>query len=265
LVTFPAAVRILVCVLLVGCEDVLIQHPWQVDVPNDLRNLNASAIAGTQHALEGSNADFTFAVVGDPHFHYDDLDDVIDHINGDGLSRFILVAGDLTDQALTQEFTWYARIATDYARPVVSLIGNHDHLANGRLIYERMFGPRNQVFRAGGVRFVLFDNVEVESEVPVDHAWLDAVLAEPYDGPTIVFMHIQPTDVQLEGQPLATLNGIMQERRPDAVFMGHLHSSTQSVFPGGTPWVTAPWVHRKQYLRVTVRPDTIVHDVIDVP
>jgi 3',5'-cyclic AMP phosphodiesterase CpdA len=236
-----------------------------VDVPNDLRNLNASAIAGTQHALEGSNADFTFAVVGDPHFHYDDLDDVIDHINGDGLSRFILVAGDLTDQALTQEFTWYARIATDYARPVVSLIGNHDHLANGRLIYERMFGPRNQVFRAGGVRFVLFDNVEVESEVPVDHAWLDAVLAEPYDGPTIVFMHIQPTDVQLEGQPLATLNGIMQERRPDAVFMGHLHSSTQSVFPGGTPWVTAPWVHRKQYLRVTVRPDTIVHDVIDVP
>ncbi len=260
-----AIAYLLCCFGLLGCEDVFIQHPWQVDVPADLRDLNAGAIHDVQQALAGAEGSFSFAVASDPHFYYDDLTDVMDHINGDGLSRFTVIAGDLTDQALTQEFTWYARVVTDYAKPVVSLIGNHDHLANGRLIYERMFGPRNQVFHAGGARFVLFDNVEVESEFPVDHDWLSAALAIPYDGPTIVFMHIQPTDVQLVGAPLQALDAIMDAHRPDAVFMGHLHSYAQGAFSGGTPWVTAPWPHRMKYLRVTVSPDTILHERIEVP
>lgn len=250
---------------LISCEDVFIQHPWEVDVPADLRDLNAAAIIEVQGRTTEANGSFTFAVVGDPHHYYDDLDDVLERINAEGQALFTIVAGDLTDQALTQEFTWYARIATEHDGPVVSLIGNHDHLANGQLIYERMFGPRNQVFVAGGVRFVLFDNVELESEVPVDHAWLGQVLNMPFNGRTIVLMHIQPTDVQLVGEPLVALNAIMEEHRPDIVLMGHLHGYSQGVFPGGTPWVTAPWPRRKEYLRVSVSPDTILHEAIQVP
>ncbi|HRH71034.1 MAG TPA: metallophosphoesterase [Flavobacteriales bacterium] len=251
--------------MLTSCEDVFVEQPWEVDVPDDLRDLNAAAIIELQNSLTDANSSFSFAVVGDPHFYYDDLDDVLDHINGDGTTRFTLVAGDLSDQALTQEFTWYARIATTYDKPVVSLIGNHDHLANGRLIYERMFGPRDQVFVAGGVRFVLFDNVELESEVPVDHDWLAAALAAPFAGQTVVFMHIQPTDLQLQGQPGAVLNSIMESHRPAAVFMGHLHGYSHDTFSGGTPWTTAPWPRSREYLRVTVDPDTVVHERITVP
>jgi Icc protein len=253
----------LFCLVLVGCEDVFIQHPWEVEVPDDLRDLNTPAILDVQASL--ANDTFSFAVIGDPHFYYDDLDDAFDHINADGITQFTVVAGDLTDQALTQEFTWYARVTLDHFKPVVSLIGNHDHLANGRLIYERMFGPRNRVFHAGGVRFVLFDNVEIESDVPVDHAWLDAVLGEPFAGRTILFMHIYPSDVQLVGQPLEMLNGIMETHRPDAVIMGHLHGFAQGTFPGGTLWTTAPWPRRREYLRVDVRPDTILYERIHLP
>jgi hypothetical protein len=248
-----------------ACEDVFVMNPWEVDVPEDLRDMNAAAISDLQADLGSQVGTFTFAVVSDPHFYYDDLNDVLQHINADGLSRFIVVAGDLTDQALTHEFTWYARMVVESSKPVISLIGNHDHLANGRFIYERMFGPRNHVFHAGGVRFMLFDNVEFESEVPVDHAWLRHALNEPFDGRTFVFMHLQPSDVQLEGPPLATLDAIMDQYRPAGVFMGNMHVYAQGLFSGGTTWTTAPWPPRREYLRVTIRPDTILHERVFLP
>lgn len=251
--------------LLGGCDDVFVRHPWEVDIPDRFHDLNAAAIVRTQDALSEAEQSFSFALVGDPHFHYDDLDDVIEHVNSEGRAEFILVAGDLTDQALTHEFIWYAEIATAYALPVISLIGNHDHLANGRAIYEQMFGPRNQVFHAGGVRFVLFDNVEFESDIAVDHAWLDAALSPPHTGHSIVFTHIQPTDVQLEGAPGEALSTVVARHDPSVVFMGHLHSHVRNFFPNGTPWVTAPWPERRQYLLVQVQPDTVSHEVISLP
>jgi hypothetical protein len=81
----------LFCLVLVGCEDVFIQHPWEVEVPDDLRDLNTPAILDVQASL--ANDTFSFAVIGDPHFYYDDLDDAFDHINADGITQFTVVAG----------------------------------------------------------------------------------------------------------------------------------------------------------------------------
>ncbi len=251
--------------LLAGCEDPFQYGPWEAEVEDDHRALNAAAINTIQQRLAADSLGYTFAVVGDPQGYYGDTHDVLDHAERRGDLAFAVVMGDLTDQGLTKEFTWYADLFVGRALPVVSLIGNHDHLGNGRSIYELMFGPRNAVFQAGGARFVLFDNVEYESEVPVDHAWLDAQLAEPFNGPTVVCMHIHPTDVQLQGAPLESLNAVMEARRPDAVFMGHGHGYDTGVFPGGTPWATVEWLRDREYLVVQVLPDTIIHQRVPVP
>ncbi len=242
-----------------SCNDVFEFEPWDAEIPGDKRDLNARNIQTIRQALDSS---YSFAITGDPHFYYDELQDVLDDIRSRGNASFIVVNGDLTDQGLTQEFNWYSDVMIDNEMPFISVVGNHDHLANGRQIYETMFGERNLVYVLGGTRFVQFDNVEFESEFSVDYDWLDNVLATPFDGQTIVLMHIQPTDVQLDGAPLARLNTIMNDRKPDVVFMGHLHSFGTDRFPGGTVWATAPWPRRLEYLEVTVTPDTVIHELI---
>lgn len=162
------------------------------------------------------------------------------------------------------EFAMYTEAMSESTSPYISVIGNHDHLANGRQIYEEMFGSRNFVFHLGGIRFIIFDNTEVESDIEVDYPWLDTKLSESYDGQTLVFMHIQPTDGQMTGTPLEKLETIMASRRPNDVYMGHLHSYDSQIFPGGTRWTTAPWPRRMSYLKVFVTPDTTYHQLIEI-
>lgn len=256
---------VVAALLLTGCTDPFQYSPWEVDVPSEREGMNAKAIAAVQSRLAPDSGHFVFAVVGDPQGYYGDTRVVFDHLNAQGRAAFAVVVGDLTDLALAQEFAWYADAVESSAVPVVSVIGNHDHLANGRATFERMFGPRDQVFRAGSTRMVLFDNVEFESEVPVDHPWLDAQLGEPFQGHTLVFMHIHPMDQQLQGGPLDTLARIMFDHRPTATFMGHLHGYATGEFPGGTPWATAEWPRDREYLLVHVAPDTVYHERVQVP
>jgi Icc-related predicted phosphoesterase len=236
-----------------------------VEVPDDRRNINALAIADLQAILGDDSVSFDFAVIGDPQSYYDQFNDVLSTVASDPDLRFAVVVGDLTDQGLLHEFNWYTERVAAHPVPTVSIIGNHDHLGNGRHVFEHMFGPRNTVFTAGGVRFILFDNVEWESDIPVDHAWLHGTLERPFEGPTIVFMHIQPTDVQLQGAPSDAMDAVMQAHTPDAAFMGHLHGYAIGTYPGGTPWATAPWARERAYLHVSVRPDTVVHELVHLP
>lgn len=259
----PIAILLLLSTC-IGCADPFDLHPWEVDVPDGLEDLHRTAVPAIRQVV-GSDSTFRFAVVGDPQLHYDELDDVLDAVRSRGDLRFAVVMGDLTDQGLTQEFMWYTDVAYDRSLPVISIIGNHDHLGSGRIIYERMFGPRDFTFTAGGVRFICFDNVEFENELPVRYDRLRAVLAAPFDGHTLAFMHIHPTDQQLVGDPLAEFQDILLAHPVSAAFMGHLHGYTTGVLPGGTPWTTASWVREDAYLEVEVRPDTIVHQLIRLP
>ena len=256
--------ELFIAIAFAGCADTFDHHPWEVDVPEDQEQLHTAAILAVQEAI-GNDSTFRFAVVGDPQLYYGELDEVMDAVEARNDLRFALVVGDLTDQGLSQEFQWYCDVAYDRDLPVISLIGNHDHQGSGRLIYERMFGARDFSFTAGGARFVCFDNVEFENEIPVRYDWLSAQLEQPFAGPTVVFMHIHPTDVQLAGAPLAQLQAILLAHPVEAAFMGHLHGYTTSVFPGGTPWATAPWVRADAYLEVEVRPDTVIHQLVRIP
>ncbi|HRW89870.1 MAG: metallophosphoesterase [Flavobacteriales bacterium] len=256
--------ELFIAIAFAGCADPFDHHPWEVDVPEELEHLHATAIPAVRQAI-GSDSTFRFAVVGDPQLYYGELDEIMDAVEARDDLHFALVVGDLTDQGLAQEFQWYADVAYGRDLPVVSLIGNHDHLGSGRIIYQEMFGERNFSFMAGGARFICFDNVEFESDAPVRYDWLSAQLEQPFDGPTLLFMHIHPTDVQLVGAPLAQLQAILFAHPADAAFMGHLHGYAVSELPGGTPWATAPWVRADAYLEVEVRPDTVFHQLVHVP
>lgn len=255
---------LLLATLFQACEDPFDYHPWEVDIPGDERDLNYQEISKIQQSIGLDTTTYNFAVFGDPHYYYTDTRNILEHIANDPSIRFVIVVGDITDQALMDEFVQYAEMMEESGIPHITLIGNHDHLANGRTIFEEMFGPRNMMFTVGGVRFVLFDNNEFESSVAVDYPWLYTSLSQAFDGQTIVFMHVPPVSDQLEGLPRQELENVMQATRPDDVYMGHIHRYRVGVFPDGTRWTTSAFPPRRSYLKVFVTPDTTYHQKVEL-
>lgn len=89
---------------------------------------------------------FRFVVIGDSQRFYYDMDDFITEVNRLQNSAFIILIGDIVDFGLNREFKWINLRMSSLNVPYIAVIGNHDMLANARLIYNEMFGPENFTF-----------------------------------------------------------------------------------------------------------------------
>lgn len=101
---------------------------------------------------------FTFAVISDTHSHYDDFLKAVKKISSNPEISFIIHAGDFTDSGLTFEYEKTVKILKQSSIPFFVVIGNHDLLANGKILFEDIFGPRNYSFSYGNTLFVMGDN-----------------------------------------------------------------------------------------------------------
>ena len=116
---------------------------------------------------------WTFLAFGDTHDEYDDLEKTIRVMNQSD-ARLALIAGDVTDRGLLQEFEWSGALYRELKMPFFTAIGNHDHLSGGREIYEKMYGPTDYSFRHGPLKFVLFDSNYLENPSAPNREWLRA-------------------------------------------------------------------------------------------
>ena len=249
------AITVLLLFLLVlGCDEPYVKQPLAKEPDSLETGVNATQIARIQERIGVENADFSFAITADPHHEYGHLQALLEHLRSDSSIAFVLVCGDVTEKGDRNELKDYLQIMKDQPLPFVTAIGNREHRGTGRPTFEAMFGARNQQFVAGGVRFVLFDNVVTESEIPIEYDWLRTTLAAPHEGTTIILMHVPPTDPsQLSPDHLHPLHEIIAEHRPAHVFLGHTHEFSEGSFPDGTPYTTVPWPKSGAYVKVEVR------------
>ena len=164
------------------------------------------------------------------HDYFDDLKEAIRSINGkDGL-QFIICCGDITARGISQEYIWYREITKDFKYPLFTVIGNHDHRSNGKIIFERMFGPLNMSFTYGGYKFILFDDVvwENNNKAP-DFEWLEAEL-EKDELPVILITHIPPWGDQLIDVYDDRFRQIIVESNIILSLHGHHHSPCEEIF-----------------------------------
>ncbi len=239
--------------LVLGCDEPYVKQPLAKEPDSLETGVNATQIARIQERIGVEKADFSFAITADTHQEYGDLQALLQHLRSDSSVSFILVCGDVTEKGDRNELKDYLRIMKEQPLPFVTAIGNREHRGTGRPTFEAMFGARNQQFVAGGVRFVLFDNVVTESEIPIEYDWLRTTLAAPHEGPTIVLMHVPPTDPsQLSPDHLHPLHEIIAGHKPAHVFMGHTHFHSAGEFPDGTPFTTAPWPKAGEWVKVEV-------------
>ena len=175
----------------------------------------------------------------------------IDRINRDHPDiSFVIVTGDLAHWGEEAAYENLASVLARLVAPTILLMGNHDK----REPFGRCF-PGVTRDASGFVQSVhLFDaativTLDTLNEETPDHAGLlcearlafleQALASAPADRPLLLFQHHPPFDTGLRYMdgirlvnPEAEWDVIARTRRPDYLFMGHLHRPISGLWRG---------------------------------
>jgi 3',5'-cyclic-AMP phosphodiesterase len=173
----------------------------------------------------------------------------VDRINRDHPDiSFVIVTGDLAHWGEDAAYENLASVLARLNAPTILLMGNHDK----RDPFGRFFPgvPRDE---SGFVQSVhLFDaatvvTLDTLNEAAPDHAGLlcearlafleHALASAPADRPLLLFQHHPPFDTGLHymdgiklANPEAEWDVIARTRKPDYLFMGHLHRPISGIW-----------------------------------
>lgn len=174
-------------------------------------------------------APWRFAVMSDVQEAIDDVQDIYRKVNQTPNVRFLLGAGDLTEQGSPEQLARFQDELLSLDVPYYTTLGNHE-LGDSGPAYQEWFGRASFSFGFRGVRFSLLDSASATLD-PLVYDWLDGWLAQGKNGVHVVAMHIPPVD------PVGVRNGSFASRneaaklltklaagRVDLTVYGHIHS-----------------------------------------
>ena len=145
---------LLCCALFLSCNSDE-YSPNQTFNRRSANNANEKQIAKLHQKQAGNTIRIAFS--GDTQRSYAESADFVDKVNLRNDIDFVILNGDISDFGLLAEFNGVFDIYSRLNVPFISVIGNHDLVANGRAVYEKMFGPLNFTFTYGPVKFVCHD------------------------------------------------------------------------------------------------------------
>ena len=185
----------------------------------------------------------------------------------DPLPDAVVVTGDLADGGAAAEYERVEALLEPLPMPVHVLPGNHDEGLEARYVVQ-----------VGELRLIACDTkIPGRDEGEVDLAWLEAVLDEDRETPTIVAMHHPPILTGIGGLDVIGLTNRdalaeLLQRSPQVrrVIAGHVHRGAFGVI-GGCGVVACPSTNLQAKLEIgtdgftTVRepPAFAVHALVD--
>ena len=125
--------------------------------PESQRDLTAKNLARLAAAPLPADDTLRFVFTGDSQRFYDDVEALVKSVNQQPGIQFMVVSGDISDFGLAREMRWVDDQLRQLKVPYLTVIGNHDHVANGRDAYQEIFGPLNYSFVYGDTKFILAD------------------------------------------------------------------------------------------------------------
>jgi hypothetical protein len=194
------------------------------------------------------------AVSGDTQRKYREAELFVEHVNARNDIDFVILNGDISDFGQLLEFEGIYNIYSKLKVPFISIVGNHDLVANGPYVFRRMFGDFNFTFNYGDVKFVCFDSNSREYNfnglVP-DMNWLKANMKlEANVKHMIAFSHIPPDDADFDPN-LRPVYEQLATSTPGflASVHAHQHSKDRSYRPKGSniPFIVTNAIVNKAY------------------
>jgi len=242
-----------VCLLFFSCKK-FVFHPNEVRP--DVHNVNIANVEKISQLTAKSS--FKFIMIGDTQRFYQDLDAFVDNVNGLTDISFVVIDGDLTDFGLNREYNWIINRLQQLKNPFISIIGNHDMLANGRQIYGEMFGPENFTFTFSGSKFVCLNTnsreVNFDGSVP-DMNWLTSSLASDEGAQNIfVIAHVAPFSLDFDKSIEPAYTALLSSTPKVRLSMNaheHHYSLTQP-YNDGLEYLVAASTDQREYSLITV-------------
>lgn len=137
------------------------------------------------------------ALFGDPQRFYDDLEDLVESVNNLEKIDAVIITGDITDFGTRIEFDLINTFLKRLKVPFITTIGNHDCLANGKDLYQEIYGPLNLSFTWNGVRFIVHNTNSREfsfnGSVP-DISWMREQIADSSLFSSCIFISHVPSN-----------------------------------------------------------------------
>jgi predicted phosphodiesterase len=206
-----------------GAEEVATRQRWLLELPAGTTRVSLAAPDATERSA------FQFGLLSDVQEAIDRVSDVFDKINEQPEMRFLLGAGDLTQQGTRQQLERFQAELLRLEVPYFTTLGNHE-LGTSPDLYHDYFGRSSFQFRFHGVAFTLLDDGSASLD-PLVYDWLDGWLAQAKNDVHVVAMHIPPIDPigvrngsWASRSEAAKLLGRLAEGRVDVTLYGHIHS-----------------------------------------
>lgn len=236
--------------------------PYTVETPKQL--MNEAAMKRILIEEPQVSADYKIAFVSDTHNYYDDLSDLVRAVNRNGPYAFVIVAGDITNEGLREEFLKTEEILGKMTVPHIVVAGNHDLLSNGEKIYERLFGQMNFVFTYKTLSFVFFNNNNWESGGAVpDFEFIEDSLAAAPTAEKILVTHVSPDDGErFSDSDITRFETIAIAQGVSFIFNGHNHNPASSIF-GGATQVTIGAPSKRVYSELVITAGGLTHQKIN--
>ncbi|WP_040495279.1 metallophosphoesterase family protein [Fulvivirga imtechensis] len=257
-------ILILLCVTLQACFE---YNPNQIILEDDEKDLTAKNIAKLQETTPSETIRFVF--MGDTQRFYDESDDFVKSVNQLANIDFVVHGGDISDFGLVQEFKWIHEIMSGLKVPYLTVIGNHDLLANGRKVYREMYGELDYTFEYGNYRFIMLNTNSREfnfnGTVP-DLMWLKQQLEDnTANKKTVVMSHIPPFDGDFDPnleQEYAQL--LAEDPNVELSLHAHRHSFFDNeYYDDGTRYFVTTSMQKRGYIVVTMSSQETQIEVIN--
>lgn len=248
----------LVASLFFGCDS-LEYSPNQSFDGNSPTDLNAKNLKKLYKNVDNTDDTVRFILTGDTQRSYDQARDLINLANKNYPKlNFVILNGDVSDFGLRQEMEWVTDIYESLKVPYITVIGNHDLVANGLNAYKHMFGELNFSFVYKKVKFICADDNSREyhfnGKVP-DLTWLEKELQTDNSVNAIVNVaHIPPSSGDFDRALEAPYENLLNSY-PKVVASLHSHENRDDIeypTPGGVPFITSNAVTNREFLYVEI-------------
>lgn len=258
------AIWLLIGGMLLSCDPWFAYSPYESNVQEAYRETTRKNLELIAALSEDDSKPFKIALLADPHYHFGKLEDAIAHINSNPEYVFAIVAGDLTENGLMQEYVYFHETMSRLRIPYLTVIGNHDYLANGERVYDQMYGLFNYTFVFNNTKFVLFDNNTIESEMEPDFQWVGRELVNNGEYHHVIpVSHIPPYDGQMD-KYRNQYHELLVRNEINLSVHGHRHDfSLEKVFGDAIEYLTISSPQKRTYAELTVSPTVLEVKKID--